>query len=53
MSREYATERDTMTSELPGHAGITEAEFAYLERLAAAAADSGLYGTGTAFAPSC
>ena len=35
-----------MTSELPGHAGITEAEFAYLERLAAAAADSGLYGTG-------
>jgi len=35
-----------MTSELPGHAGITEAEFVYLERLAAAAADSGLYGTG-------
>lgn len=35
-----------MTSELPGHAGITEAEFAYLERLAAAATDSGLYGTG-------
>jgi len=35
-----------MTSELPGHAGITEAQFAYLERLAAAAADSGLYGTG-------
>jgi len=46
MSREHATERNTMTSELPGHAGITEAEFAYLERLAAAAADSGLYGTG-------
>lgn len=35
-----------MTSELPGHAGITEADFAYLERLAAAAAESGLYGSG-------
>ncbi|MGI8731549.1 MAG: hypothetical protein ACR2LK_16460 [Solirubrobacteraceae bacterium] len=35
-----------MTSELPGHAGITEPQFAYLERLAAVAADSGLYGTG-------
>ena len=35
-----------MTDETPGHAGITEADFAYLERLAAAAADSGLYGSG-------
>ena len=35
-----------MTSEAPGHAGLTEADFAYLERLAAAAADSGLYGSG-------
>jgi hypothetical protein len=35
-----------MTDETPGIAGITEAEFAYLERLAAAAADSGLYGNG-------
>ncbi|HEX4344680.1 MAG TPA: hypothetical protein VHZ31_03865 [Solirubrobacteraceae bacterium] len=33
-----------MTNEAPGHAGMTEADFAYLERLAAAAADSGLYG---------
>lgn len=35
-----------MTDETPGHAGMTEADFAYLERLAAAAADSGLYGSG-------
>ena len=35
-----------MTDETPGHAGMTEADFAYLERLAAAAADSGLYGNG-------
>ena len=35
-----------MTDETPGTAGITEADFAYLERLAAAAADSGLYGNG-------
>jgi hypothetical protein len=35
-----------MTSEAPGHAGMTEADFAYLERLAATAADSGLYGSG-------
>jgi hypothetical protein len=35
-----------MTSELPGHAGISEADFAYLERLAAAAAESCLYGSG-------
>ena len=33
-----------MTDETPGHAGMTEADFAYLERLAAAAAESGLYG---------
>jgi len=35
-----------MTDEIPGRAGMTEADFAYLERLAAAAADSGLYGSG-------
>ena len=35
-----------MTSEAPGHAGMTEHDFAYLERLATAAADSGLYGSG-------
>jgi hypothetical protein len=35
-----------MTDETPGTAGITETDFAYLERLAAAAADSGLYGSG-------
>ena len=35
-----------MTDETPGTAGITEADFAYLKRLAAAAADSGLYGNG-------
>jgi hypothetical protein len=35
-----------MTSEAPGHAGLTEADFVYLERLAATAADSGLYGSG-------
>ena len=35
-----------MTDETPGRAGMTEADFAYLERLAAAAADSGLYGSG-------
>ena len=36
-----------MTDETPGRrAGMTEADFAYLERLAAAAADSGLYGGG-------
>ena len=33
-----------MTDMTPGHAGMTEADFAYLERLAAAAAESGLYG---------
>ena len=33
-----------MTDETPGGAGMTEADFAYLERLAAAAAESGLYG---------
>jgi hypothetical protein len=35
-----------MTDSPPGAAGMTEADFAYLERLASAAADSGLYGTG-------
>ena len=35
-----------MTDEIPGRAGMTEADFTYLERLAAAAADSGLYGSG-------
>ena len=35
-----------MTDETPGRAGMTEVDFAYLERLAAAAADSGLYGSG-------
>ena len=35
-----------MTDETPGRAGMTEADFTYLERLAAAAADSGLYGSG-------
>jgi hypothetical protein len=35
-----------MTDAPPGDAGITEADFAYLERLASAAADSGLYGSG-------
>ena len=35
-----------MTDSPPGRAAMTQADFAYLERLAAAAADSGLYGTG-------
>jgi hypothetical protein len=39
-------QRKTMTDDTTDQATITEAEFAYLERLAAAAADSGLYGSG-------
>ncbi len=35
-----------MTDEAPGRAGMTEADFTYLDRLASAAADSGLYGSG-------
>jgi len=35
-----------MTDSPPGRAAMTQADFAYLERLAAAAADSGLYGSG-------
>ncbi|MGI8730156.1 MAG: hypothetical protein ACR2LK_09245 [Solirubrobacteraceae bacterium] len=35
-----------MTDSPPGRAAMTQADFAYLERLAAAAADSGLYGGG-------
>ncbi|MGI8729050.1 MAG: hypothetical protein ACR2LK_03525 [Solirubrobacteraceae bacterium] len=35
-----------MSDSPPGRAAMTQADFAYLERLAAAAADSGLYGTG-------
>ena len=37
-----------MTDASPGSAGMTEADFAYLERLAASAAASGLYGTDNA-----
>jgi hypothetical protein len=40
-----------MTDETPGRAGLTEADFTYLERLAAAAADSGLYGSGSKVKP--
>lgn len=35
-----------MTDSPPGRAAMTQADFAYLELLAAAAADSGLYGNG-------
>jgi len=36
----------TDPSPAPARSAITEADFAYLERLAQAAADSGLYGNG-------
>jgi len=43
---DVTAKENPMTDQRPGVAGMTEHDFAYLERLASSAADSGLYGGG-------